>query len=95
MTTASPVPGLSILMPCRNAGRFLNEALDSVLSQPEVLELLVADGNSSDDTVAILKRKAAMDPRLRLVSRQDSGPADALNRAVSQSRGTVIGWLIR
>ncbi|MEI6032485.1 MAG: glycosyltransferase [Synechococcaceae cyanobacterium ELA739] len=93
MTTPWRVPGLSVLMPCRNAGRFLHEALESVLRQPEVLELLVADGDSSDDTVAILNQKAAADSRLRLVSRHDHGPADALNRAASHVRGTVIGWL--
>jgi len=86
-------PLISVLMPCRNAARFLEEALDSVLAEPEVLEVLVADGASSDGTLAILEQRAAKDSKLRLVSRQDHGPADALNRAAAHARGTLIGWL--
>ena len=80
-------------MPCRNAGRFLQEAVQSVLAQPECLELLAADGGSTDGTLQILEALAASNPRLRIVSRADSGPADALNQAFRAARGTLIGWL--
>ena len=33
------------------------------------------------------------DSRLRIISRSDGGPADALNKAFSAARGTLIGWL--
>ncbi|MFM7086187.1 MAG: glycosyltransferase [Cyanobium sp.] len=84
---------LSVLMSCRNGLPFLQEAIDSVLASPQVLELLVADGGSSDGSLALLRQRAAEDPRLRLVSLRDAGVADALNRAFPQARGTVIGWL--
>lgn len=80
-------------MPCRNAGPFLREAVESVLQQPECLELLVADGGSSDGSLTWLEQQAATNPRLRLVSRSDAGPADALNRAFQIARGSLIGWL--
>jgi len=80
-------------MPCRNAGPFLGEAVASVLRQPECLELLVADGGSSDGSLQLLEELAASDPRVRLVSRSDTGPADALNQAFRAARGTLIGWL--
>jgi hypothetical protein len=80
-------------MPCRNAGRFLEEAIDSVLADPLVLELLIADGGSQDGSLERIERRCREDRRVRLVSRADSGPADALNRAWPQARGTVIGWL--
>lgn len=92
-TGVRPGAPLSVLMPCRNAGPFLEEALDSVLAEPEVLELLVADGGSSDGSLERLRQRSASDPRLRLVSDHDAGVADALNRAFSRARGTVIGWL--
>lgn len=84
---------LSVLMPCRDGLPFLNEAIDSVLAAPQVLELLVADGGSVDGSLELLRRRAARDPRLRLVSLADQGVADGLNRALDQARGTVIGWL--
>ena len=80
-------------MPCCNAGPFLREAVASVLQQPECLELLVADGGSTDGSLPLLEDLAAADPRLRLVSRRDTGPADALNQAFRAARGSLIGWL--
>jgi len=80
-------------MPCRNAVPFLREAVASVLRQPECLELLVADGGSSDGSLQLLQELAALDSRVRLVSRSDTGPADALNQAFRAARGTLVGWL--
>ena len=80
-------------MPCRNAGPYLQAAVLSVLSQKECFELLVADGGSSDGTLQSLEELSATDPRLRIVSRSDAGPADALNKAFQAARGTLIGWL--
>ena len=88
--TISPA---SVLMPCRNAGPYLQAAVQSVLLQPECLELLVADGGSTDGSLQVLEDLAEADPRLRIVSRSDRGPADALNKAFRAARGTLIGWL--
>lgn len=86
-------PCVSVLMPCRNAGPFLREAVESVLQQSECLELLVADGGSSDGSLEWLVQQSAANRRLRLVSHRDAGPADALNRAFRAARGSLIGWL--
>ena len=80
-------------MPCRNAGQYLHEAIASVLQQPECLELLVADGGSTDGSLEELEHWAQSNPRVRIVSRLDNGPADALNQAFKNARGTLIGWL--
>ena len=80
-------------MPCRNAGPYLQEAITSVLRQPECLELVVADGGSSDGSLEELERWAQSDSRVRIVSRSDSGAADALNKSFRAARGTLIGWL--
>ncbi|TVS05304.1 MAG: glycosyltransferase [Cyanobium sp. PLM2.Bin73] len=81
-------------MPCFNALPFLEAAVRSVLEQPECLELIVADGGSSDGSLQALEALANQHPRrLRLLHGPDSGPADALNRALRQARGTLIGWL--
>lgn len=80
-------------MPCRNAGPFLQAAVESVLAQKECLELLLADGGSTDGSLQVLEDLAVVDPRLRIISRSDNGPADALNKAFRAARGTLIGWL--
>ena len=45
-------------MPCRNAGPYLMSAVQSVLAQPECLELLLADGGSTDGSLQLLENLA-------------------------------------
>jgi glycosyltransferase involved in cell wall biosynthesis len=72
-------------------GRFLREAVDSVLHQdyPRV-EYIVMDGGSSDETLAILE---SYGPRLRFESHRDSGPAEAVNRGFALARGSILAYL--
>ena len=88
------LPRLSIVMPSLNQARFIEAAIDSVLGQDvEAVELIVADGGSSDGTQALLAAWAARDARLRWRAEPDDGPAQAVNKALSQVRGTLVGWL--
>lgn len=85
-------------MPTRNQAEFLPAAVDSVLMQAEGLaadlELVVADGVSTDGTQALLAELETRHPgRIRWCSEPDAGPADAVNKAVARARGDIIGWL--
>lgn len=85
---------VSIIMPSFNQAQFVAASVESVLSQDySNLELVVQDGISTDGTPAILGQIAAKDNRLKLVSELDDGPAQAINRALARSKGTIIGWL--
>jgi len=91
----SGLPSLvSIVMPSFNQAAFITESIRSVLDQdyPNI-ELIVADGGSTDGTQEILARHQSLDSRLRWFSGPDEGPADALNKALRQVRGSLIGWL--
>jgi len=85
-------PLVSVITANYNAGRYLPAAIHSVLEQTlGSLELIVVDDRSSDDSVAILQREAARDPRVRvLVQAQNGGPAAARNRALDAARGRWI-----
>lgn len=87
-------PLISVVMPTRNQRGFIEASIDSVLSQdyPEI-ELVIADGASTDGTPDLLNARARENPRIRWSSQPDTGPAEAINRALAQSRGTIIGWL--
>jgi glycosyltransferase involved in cell wall biosynthesis len=89
---ASPL--VSVVMPSLDQRRFIAAAIDSVLGQDHTtIELIVADGASTDGTVEYLAERSAADPRLRWSSQKDGGPAEALDRALAQVRGTIVGWL--
>ncbi len=87
-------PLVSIVMPSLNQADFIEQAIDSVLNQSYTrIELIVADGLSTDRTLSILQKKQALDSRLRWFSGKDNGPASAINKALSQIKGSLIGWL--
>lgn len=88
-------PPVSVVMPSLNQARFLAKAVDSVMGQRiDGLELVVADGGSTDGSVELLAALAARFPgRLLWESASDGGPAQAVNRAVARARGALIGWL--
>lgn len=87
-------PLISIVMPSFNQAEFIEAAIASVLNQDySRLELIVADGGSTDGTVEILQRIQARNNRLLWVSEPDTGPANAINKALACTRGTLIGWL--
>jgi glycosyltransferase involved in cell wall biosynthesis len=60
---------VSILMPVYNGARFLDEQVRSILAQTHGdFELLAYDDGSTDDSLAILRRHAEADPRMRVVA---------------------------
>lgn len=86
-------PVVSVLMPCLNPGRFLDEAISSCLAQPELKQLIVADGGSDQETQQRLEAWANRDARVLWWSKGDQGPADALNHALARAEAEFIGWL--
>ena len=87
------VPFVTIAMPCLNEERFIEACLAAVRAQDypaDRIEILVADGGSTDRTRAILEREAAADPRLRLLDNPERIQAPAMNKMIRAARGDVI-----
>ena len=84
---------VSVLMPCRNPGPYLEKAIQSALAQPDLKQLIVADGDSKPEVLDALRRWQHQDPRLEWFSAPDDGPADALNQALRRANSEWIGWL--
>jgi glycosyltransferase involved in cell wall biosynthesis len=85
---------VSIAVPSLNYGRFLGACLESIRSQTyKHLEVLIAEGGSGDDSLDVVARFVAADPRFRLVSTADNGQADAVQKAFMASSGDVFGFL--
>jgi glycosyltransferase involved in cell wall biosynthesis len=81
-------------MPSLNQAKFIEQAIDSILNQSyKNVEIIIADGGSKDETLSILQKKQQQDARIRYFSEQDTGPANAINKALAKIRGSLIGWL--
>jgi glycosyltransferase involved in cell wall biosynthesis len=88
------VPRVSIYIPAWNAGRFIAEAVQSVLDQDfRDLEVCVHDDGSTDDTREVLERNFAQEPRLRWQSGPNRGIGAASNAAIAMGRSPYIGQL--
>ena len=89
----APVPLVTIAMPAFNEERYIEQCIASVQAQDyprERIEILVADGRSTDRTREIIEQLAAADPRIRLVDNPDRLQAAGLNRIVREARVWII-----
>lgn len=85
-------PLVSIVMPVRNEGRTLTEALDAIDRQTypaERIEVIAVDGQSTDDTVAVVRQRMLRDPRLKLIAGDYNCPA-AMNAGIAAATGTIV-----
>lgn len=89
------MPRVSVLIAAYNAAAYIEQALDSVVAQTiDDWEILVADDGSSDDTCAVVERRAVADPRIRLLrAERNGGPSAARNRAIDDARGDWVAVL--
>ena len=87
----------TVITPCFNAARYVEETIQSVLAQTAVassrveLEYWVIDGGSSDGTQEIALRYA--DRGVRLVSEPDQGMYDALAKGFERTTGDVCCYI--
>jgi hypothetical protein len=88
------VPAISVLMPVRNVGRYLDEALKSLAAQTfKNFEIIAVDNGSTDATWAILEAWSAVEPRLRTVRLASPGLAESLNRAAALANSSFLARL--
>ena len=73
---------VSVIMPAYNAAAYIEEAIRSVMAQTYgAWRLLVLDDGSADDTVGIVQRLAAEEPRITLLRNAENlGAARTRNR---------------
>ena len=85
---------VSIIIPVYNDERFIAECIDSVRKQKDImLEIICIDDGSTDRSAEIIKQKADVDPRVRLIKQENAGPGPARNCGMNVACGRYVAFL--
>jgi glycosyltransferase involved in cell wall biosynthesis len=88
-------PFVTVVMPVRNEGAFMARSLGAVLAQDyaaDRMEVIIADGLSTDETRAIVEQLACEHPHIPVTLLANPGQivSTGLNLALARARGEVI-----
>jgi glycosyltransferase involved in cell wall biosynthesis len=87
------LPTITVLITTYNYGKFLDQAIDSVLSQDfplDTVQIVVVDDGSTDDTSERVKKYGH---RIEYFYKPNGGQASALNHGIERARGEIIALL--
>ena len=93
MTTelSATKPFLSVVMPAYNEQRTIATMIEQVLALPFLLELVIVDDCSTDDTARIINEKAALDARIRSIRHEkNGGKTEALKTGIALTVGGIV-----
>lgn len=93
MNQSAVLPFVTIAMPCLNEEAYIEACVRSVGAQDyprDRLEILVADGGSTDRTREILAHLAEEDPRIHVIDNPQKIQAAGMNEIIRRSKGDVV-----
>ena len=81
---------VSVVIPVYNSEKFLEECLDSILTQTyQNIEIIAVDDGSTDSSPDILERYS---DKINIISQKNQGLASALNLGISEMKGNWLKW---
>lgn len=82
---------VSVIIPTYNAGKFLSQAIQSVLGQTySDIECIVVDDGSTDNTIEII---SIFKGKIQYILQDNQGPSVARNTGIQNSTGDLIAFL--
>ena len=88
------MPKISVIIPCYNAEKYLDQCLTSVVNQTlQDIEILCVDDGSTDNSLAILNQYAAADSRIRVLQQQNKFAGVARNTGMDAASGEYFSFL--
>lgn len=87
-------PLISVIIPCYNYGRYLQETVESVIDQTfQNIEIIIVNDGSTDNTREVAEAMIAQHPenRIKLINQTNSGqPAISRNNGIAAAQGQYI-----
>ena len=88
---AGQSPIITVAVPSYNQGQYLNKALESILSQEIAVEIYVADGGSSDNSLNVIRKWERQLAGWR--SGPDEGQSAAVNECIASGSAPYVCWI--
>ena len=87
-------PEISVIIPVYNMAAYIEECLDTVLSQTlKSIEVICVDDGSTDDSLSILKQHSLEDKRVTIAHQINGGAGSARNRGMEIARGRYLAFI--
>jgi glycosyltransferase involved in cell wall biosynthesis len=84
-------PKISIIIPVYNVETYLEECLDSILTQDlHEIEIICVNDGSTDSSFSLLEQYATQDQRVIVINQENGGPGRARNTGLKKARGEYI-----
>lgn len=85
---------ISVIVPAYNAAPWLEQCIDSILSQTyENLQIILIDDGSTDATPEIIDRYASNDCRILAIHQENVGLVECRNRGIALAEGNYITFV--
>lgn len=86
------MPKVSIIVPVYNVEKYVNECLESILSQTlKDIEIICVDDGSTDRSAEILDDYAVRDARIKVIHKENKGYGHTINIGIQAAQGEYIG----
>lgn len=87
------LPLISVIVPVYNAEKSVRRTLDSILSQTYVnLDIIIVDDGSTDRSCQLCMEVSHLDPRVRVLRKENGGLSAARNHGLEHARGKYIAF---
>lgn len=88
------MPKVSVIMPVYNAMPYLEDAINSIERQNlKDFEIICIDDGSTDESLKLLKKHAALDERFKILSQCNLGAGAARNKGLLHAQGEYVAFL--
>jgi glycosyltransferase involved in cell wall biosynthesis len=87
---------ISVIIPVYNSELYVQKAIDSVLQQPDGIEIVIVDDGSIDTTLSICKKMANDNANIIIVQHPDKknhGRSASRNLGIKNAKGKYIAFL--
>ncbi len=89
-----PLPFISVVIPVYNAVAYLEEAIQSILSQKhKEIEIILVDDGSKDNSIQIINKYVQNHHNIKSASQANAGPSAARNTGIKMAKGNYITFL--